>query len=110
MKNLNTQAVIVIVAFLAAIVVLALADKDTAVLVAVGSAVLGGLGLIAGQQSGIRDNTNGNMTKVLAMIEKQSHMLAAMKPTEAIEASMADVGKPVSEQTDQPHTFTPGNP
>lgn len=81
MKNFSpTHMTIVIVAFLAAIVALAMTDRDTAALVAVGTAVLAGLGLSLGQQQAVKEQTNGNTTKLLEMLEKNAEMLARMQP------------------------------
>lgn len=60
MKDLNgTHKTVIVVAFLAALVGLAVLGKDTAALIAVGTAILGGLGFSLAQNAQIRDNTNG---------------------------------------------------
>ncbi len=60
MKDLNgTHKTIIIVAFLAAIVGLSFLGKDTAALVAVGAAILGGIGISVAQGSQTIQNTNG---------------------------------------------------
>jgi hypothetical protein len=81
---------IVIVAFLAAIVALAMTGRDTAALIAVGTAVLAGLGLSLGQQQAVKEQTNGNTTKLLEMVEAQGQMLARMQPPPADQEKPGD--------------------
>lgn len=84
MKDLGpTHKTVIIVAFLAAMVTLALTGRDTAALVAVGTAVLAGIGVSLGQQQAVKEQTNGNTTKLLEMVEAQGQMLAKMQPVPA---------------------------
>lgn len=86
--KLTTQHVVVIGMVLAAIVALSIAGRDTSAIVGLGVAILAGLGLVVGQQLGIGGQVNGRFSTMLSMIEKQGHMLAAMQPTPAIEATV----------------------
>lgn len=82
MRSLSWPQAVVIVAFLGAIVALSFTGRDTAALIAVGTALLGGLGVSLGQQQTVKEHVNGNTTKLLNMVEKQSQMLAAMAPAQ----------------------------
>lgn len=80
MKFTATHLTVVIVAFLAAITTLALANRDTAALIAVGIAILGGLGLSLGQQQAVKENTNGTMTRTMGLLENVIEKLAKLPP------------------------------
>ena len=112
-----THMTIVIVAFLAAIVALAMTNHDTAALIAVGIAVLGGLGLSLGQQQAVKEQTNGSMSRALEMAAASSqaaleqarvnaNLLALMTPSSALAEQkvieMATALQPPSPVLDQP--------
>lgn len=84
LKDIKWPAVVlisvVVVATIAAVTVLTWLGAGTAALLSFGIATLMGLGVMAGQQSSIRDNVNGNTGRMLTMIEKQTEMLARMQP------------------------------
>lgn len=92
MKDLTgTHKTIIVCAFLAALVALAFMDKDTAAVIAVGTAILGGLGFSLAQSSQIKDNTNGALKAKDEMFQKfaestqqnmreMAEMLAKMQP------------------------------
>lgn len=92
MKDLSgTHKTIIIVAFLVALVALTFLGKDTAALVAVGAAILGGIGISVAQGTQTIQQTNGALKEKdkafqeLAQ-ETQKHMremaemLAKMQP------------------------------
>jgi hypothetical protein len=79
-KNITWPQVAVIFIVVAGVVTLAALGRDTTVLVALGGLVLTGIGLIAGSQQGIKDNTNGNMTRLLSMVESMANQLALAPP------------------------------
>lgn len=70
MKNLSNQQTVILVAFLACVTLLAFTGRETGALIAVGVAILGGLGLAIGQQQGIKDNTNGTNQRLLEVIDR----------------------------------------
>jgi hypothetical protein len=87
MKNLTTPHVVVIVAFLACVFGLVALDKDTGAFIALGVALLGAAGLQLGQTIAVKENTNGNQTKTLEMLEANNqaivnlaHLMASMTP------------------------------
>lgn len=55
----GTHKTIIIVTFLVSLVALAFFGKDAAAFIAIGTAILGGLGFSLAQNSQIKDNTNG---------------------------------------------------
>lgn len=79
---------VVCVAFLTALVVVVLfGPGQTAVVVMVGMAILGGIGLnvvrtteAKQEASAAKEQSNGNMSRVLAMVEGMANQLAAMQP------------------------------
>jgi len=86
-KDISWKHVTIIVAFFATIAALTFTGKDTATFVLVGMGILAGIGVVAvksaetkEQSSAVQRQTNGNMTKLLEMIESQGQMLAAMHP------------------------------
>lgn len=106
MNKLSWQAVIVIVAVLAAITTLALFHADTTViLTAVGLLGLGGgVGAIYGTVSAVKDQTNGNTTKLHELVEKLTDRLAESTPmTVTRSADPADELDPAAEQVTQQH-------
>lgn len=67
-----THMTIVIVAFLAAIVALTMTGHETGALIAVGAGILGGLGLSLGQQQAVKEQTNGNTSRLMDMVENSN--------------------------------------
>lgn len=80
MKALSWPHVVVIGIIVAGLVALAAFGRDTSALVALGTLLLAGIGLIAGTQFGIKDQTNGNTSRLLAIVEAQGQLLAQMQP------------------------------
>jgi hypothetical protein len=78
--KLTWPAVVVVGLVLAAITTLGALGRDTTALIGLGTLLLAGLGLIVGQQQAIKEQGNGNTSKLLAMVENQSHLLARMLP------------------------------
>lgn len=88
MKDLSWKHVVVVVAFLGAIVALQLAHADTSTVVVIGLAVLGGIGLVAVQNARqsettqqVKEQTNGNQVRMLEMLHGMAQQLANMQPT-----------------------------
>lgn len=86
MKNPSWPQVALILgaifAILGAVIVLTIYGKDVAGVLAFGGTVLLGLGFgaVMTGQGAIKDNVNGNTTKLLAIVEKQGALLASMQP------------------------------
>lgn len=76
MKNLTWPQAAVILAFLGCITALGFAGKETAAIIAVGVAILGGLGLQYGETRGIKENTNGTQAKILEINERAAETQA----------------------------------
>ncbi len=95
MKDLNgTHKTVIIVAFLAAIVSLSFLGKDTAALVAVGTAILAALGFSVAQGTQIQQQTNG----------------ALKAKDEAFQQFAADTTKHLRELADKMAEMTPPPP
>lgn len=77
MKNLTWPHVAVIVAFLACVTALGLTGNDTAALIAVGVAILGGTGLQIGQTIAVKENTNGANRELLEANKRSAELQAA---------------------------------
>jgi len=86
LKNLTWQQVAVILGaafmIMAAVIVLTIYGKDTAGVLTFGGVLLAGLGFgaVASGQTAIKENVNGNTTKLLQIVEAQGKMLASMAP------------------------------
>jgi type II secretory pathway pseudopilin PulG len=85
LKDITWKHVVVILAFLGLVAAMVSGGKDTAVLLVVGMAILGGIGVIAAQQASsskstevVREQTNGVNARYLDMIEAQRREFAAM--------------------------------
>lgn len=76
------------------IVILSVFDKDTAPYIALASAILLGAGLTAGihQQGEIKQATNGNSMRLIALLESMSKQLATMSPPPPPPAEDPDTG------------------
>ena len=95
------QHVTIILGFFATLYGLAKAGQETASFVVVGVALLGGLGLMVHQNAttkstteAVKDQTNGNTSLMLGIIQAQGQMLAAMQPVTppgAVSAAYVDL-------------------
>lgn len=83
---------------LTAIVILGAFGRDTTALLALGSLLLAGIGLTLGQTTAVKEQTNGNMSRLLALVEKQGQLLATMQPS----PNGAIPGEVVGEVVDTP--------
>jgi hypothetical protein len=86
-KDLSWKHVAVILGFFVAVVVLAVTKNETGSLVLVGMGIFGAIGLGVAQVSGakeattaVKEQTNGNWSAVLGILERQGQMLAAAHP------------------------------
>jgi arginine exporter protein ArgO len=89
LKELSWKHVIVVVAFLGAVVALQLAHADTSTVVVIGLAILGGVGLVATQNARqsettqqVKEQTNGTQTRMLEMLHAMAQQLAGMQPSQ----------------------------
>lgn len=102
-KDLSWKHVAIILGFFGSVVVLSLTGQETATFILVGMGVLGALGLAVAQTSSAKEQTtavkeqsNGNTTLMLNMIERQSRLLAAstpMLPASSLQASADPVAE-----------------
>jgi arginine exporter protein ArgO len=99
-RELSWKHVVVVLGFFGAIIALTLTGRDVATFVVVGMAILGGIGLVAAQSAAtkeqtaaVQQQTNGNHTRLLDILERQGAMLAAMQPAPPIVVD-ATVGPP----------------
>lgn len=90
-KDLTWKHVIVIVAFLAALSVMTIAEKDTGVFVFVGLAILAGVGIIAQNTAAVKSQVNGQVTELLSMVREMSQRLAQMTPGEKWDETVPDL-------------------
>ena len=81
--RLSWPHVVIVGLVLGAITALAVTGKDTATLVVLGTAILGGIGLVGGLQFALKDQTNGNQAQLLAMVREMAAQLALMQPPPA---------------------------
>jgi len=86
-RDVSWKHVAIILGFFATIAALTFTGKDTATFVLVGMGIMAGIGVVAvksaetrEQSSAVQRQTNGNMTKLLEMLEAQGQMLAEMHP------------------------------
>lgn len=96
MRDISWKHVVVIVAFLVLLAAMVSAQKDTVALLAVGMAVLGGLGIIAAQQASgnktaevVREQTNGTQARQLDMLETQRREASASLEAQRREFAIA---------------------
>lgn len=80
--KITWQHVAIVGLVLAAIVGLSLKGDNatTTAMISLGTLVFIGIGLIVGGQQAQRDQTNGNMTRLLMMVEGMAKQLAAAPP------------------------------
>lgn len=90
MTELSWKHVTVIVAFFVAIAVLAVTGHDTGAFITVGLGVLGALGLLVAQGAATKETasathaqSNGNLSRLMDIIERQGAMLAQATPPAA---------------------------
>lgn len=93
MKDLRWTHVVVVLGTLGVLGWLAYQGKDGATVITGMLALLAALGFVAYQQSeikshteAIKQNTNGNISRMLTMLEKQGEMLAEMQRPQQSEA------------------------
>lgn len=86
-KDVTWKHVSIILGFFATVAVLAVSGQDTAAFIVVGMAVLAGIGLVAvqagaakEQTAAVKEQTNGNTTRLLDIVEAQGKLLASMQP------------------------------
>lgn len=86
-KDVTWKHVAIILAFFGVIAVLAITKNETGTFVLVGMGILGGLGLVAVQAAGakeqttaVKEQTNGNHGRMLDILEAQGKLLAQMQP------------------------------
>jgi hypothetical protein len=122
--KLSWQHVAVIGLILGAVVTLAALGQDTTALLGLGTLLLAGIGLIAGQQQSIRDNTNGTMGTLLTMVEAMAGRMAEMTPADQITSLVEQTAQRIAsntpaaaaaesaepEQHEGPHTLAGGGP
>lgn len=79
--RLTWPHVAVIGMILAGVVTLGAMGRDATALIGLALALLIGLGLVAGQQQGIKDATNGNMARLVSLVEAMAKQLREMPPS-----------------------------
>lgn len=86
-KDITWKHVAIVLGFFATVAVLSVTGQDVAAFIVVGMAILGAVGLVAVQATGakeqtaaVKEQTNGNTTRMLDILEKQGQLLAAMQP------------------------------
>jgi hypothetical protein len=88
MKQVPWSTAAVIVAVVAGVVVLGSLGRDTAALVGLAGLILAGIGLLAGQTAAVKEQTNGNITKMLDMVHGMAQLLATMQPPAVIDGEV----------------------
>lgn len=92
-----THITIVIVTFLVSIVALAATNHDTATFITIGMLVLAGIGVSLGQQQAVKEQTNGNTTRLMQMLESSANAhMEQMKMVSGLLALMTP-GSPEAE-------------
>ena len=89
MKDLSWKAVVLVSVVVAGLVCLTLAGRDTTVLGGIAGLILAGLGFTIAQQHAVKEQTNGNTTRLMDIIEAQGKMLATSTPA-PIEGTIID--------------------
>lgn len=89
-KDITWKHVAIILGFFATVAGLSVVGGDTAAFIVVGMAILAGVGVVAvkttetkEQTVAVKEQTNGNMSKLLELVQEQTKMLAAMQPPPA---------------------------
>lgn len=75
--------VVLVGIILGSITVMGAFGRDTSALIALGTVLLAGVGLTVGTVVAIKDQTNGQTSKLLQMVESMAGQLAAMQPPPA---------------------------
>lgn len=75
MKPLPWSTALVVVAIVAGVVLLSVTDHDSAALVGLAGLILAGIGVVGGVLTGVRDNTNGNVTRLINTLEGLAHRM-----------------------------------
>jgi len=96
-KFTATHVTIVIVVFLTAIVVLSVTGHDSAALISVGVAILAGLGLSLGQQQAVKEQTNGNTSRLMQMISDSAKAQTEQAKTTASLLALMTPGSALAE-------------
>lgn len=78
MRPLSWPQVAVIGMILTAVVTLAALGQDTSALVGLGTLMLAGLGLIAGQVGQVARQTNGAQSELVELVRQQSQMMEGL--------------------------------
>lgn len=78
--KITWQHVAIVGIVVAGVVALGLTGRDTAALIGLAGAVLAGLGIVAGQQGEIKTATNGNLARLVALVEATMLQLRQMPP------------------------------
>jgi len=86
-RDLTWKHVAIILGFFATIAALTMTGNDAGAFIAVGTAILVGIGIVAvktteatQQTAAVRDQTNGNMTRMLQILEGMANKMAEMQP------------------------------
>lgn len=100
--ELTWKHVIIAVAFLGCVTAVVVAKIDSGPVVLVGMAILAGIGWVGtkateakAETSVVREQTNGNTTKMLSMLESMANQMATMQPGPATPDALEE--KPSSE-------------
>lgn len=87
MKDLSWKHVIIACAFLGCLTVVVLSGVDSGPVIMVGMAILAGIGWAGtkateakAETTAVREQTNGNTTRMLQMLEGMAHQMASMQP------------------------------
>ena len=86
-KDVSWKHVVIVLGFFATIAALTLLGEETSTFILVGMGILASVGLVAVQTTStkaetaaVKEQTNGNTSRLLDMVEAQGQMLAAMQP------------------------------
>ncbi len=86
-RDITWKHVTLILGFFVTVAILSITGHDTGAFVAIGLGVLGALGIVVGQVAGTKEaasavvqQTNGNMTQLLSMVEAMANQMATMMP------------------------------
>lgn len=88
--KLTWQHVAIVALVVTGVVVLSFKGDNatTTAMISLGTLLFVGIGLIVGGQQAQRDQTNGNMSQMLRMVEGLAQQLAEMVPAKAIEGEV----------------------
>lgn len=94
MKDLTWKHVAIVAVLIAGIVTLVVTDHDAGALSGVAILVFAGIGVIVQQGATAKEQTNGRISDLIRLVEKQSTMLAMQQPPVVVEPAEE---KPTSE-------------